>query len=437
MRSILSHFKCVIVLFFLESASVAFGQLQLPFLIPKEYYNCVSPRGYFHLWRQLDIVRIEGVELPLMFDFASERLDVSPNLGRGWKCNLIESQAKELKNKAIVVNFPTGIRIGLRGRGGEYEQEGMAFSMDGRSFKWRGHGHVQDTFRLDGLGKWALFYEKGLLTKMQTDTGHLITWDMKEGRLVGIKDESDTYRLKVEYDKSGLAKSLIVGDHIIELQFQSGWLSGVLCPRLNDAYTYGESGEFHYLLLKSIEAGVTSVTAYKWNEANQLVSDGTYEYLMGSTSSRSPLPQITRRSLRGNDESVGYNPKTGVTEIKSPDGVTTKHYTVLSGPNFGVERKVEQLETNRQVKVLYNAEFDEKGKVARITGEKPFFAQQTNTDLSFLKNYKIDSAGHVISRKDDRGNIWLYSYDSTGSRNKISLNGKVVWTNASTRLPED
>jgi YD repeat-containing protein len=369
---------------------------------PQNTLGAADMFGHLRILRELDNVDFGGgVELPLRVEFNSSEQTSSPYLGEGWSCPLVESNVF-LRNKLLMqVTLLCGKIMYLE------RDKANIHIYHTPDMQWTGtlRGNTTIISRSDG---WALTYWNGHILKMRTDTGRLFKW-VTAGNIVTSIQEDGTQGpapFQLATTAEGVPDGFYVNGKLYSFTLenkprvaQDGAIRAVasLDPSLGSITWPDKSKETYVFALDTStltpnfemtdRSGKQS--SYTWDPATQnILSDGIWNYEVGPTQNDLDVPRITRRNAQGQDEFIAVDRNSGVTESKTiAGGHIIQEGFVSPGPLFGKTHKIEQVDDNGTANLVYQAGYDERGRLIR----------ETDAD-GFTHAYTLDDAGKRIGQ---------------------------------------
>jgi len=273
--------------------------------------------------------------------------------------------------------------------------------------QWTGtlRGHSITISRADG---WALTYWDGHILKMRTDTGRVFDWVTAGNIVTEIREEGSKGPAPFQLSTTGNGvpngfyvngklysftlenKPRVVKDGVVSaIASLDPSLGSITWPdKTQEKYTFEvDTSTLTPNFQLTDKAGKQSV--YTWDPATlNILSDGMWKYEVGPTQKDLDVPKIARRNDQGQDEFIAIDLNAGTTETKDLKGNHEISERFISpGPLNGKVHKVEQVDDKGGKKLLYQAAYDEQGRLLRETDP-----------TGFTMIYKLDPKGDLIGR---------------------------------------
>ena len=171
---------------------------------PTNHFDSVNERGFLSYWAQISTFDFgNGLEIPLIVNFRSNRDSISPYGGYGWLVTLLESSVVQLEENRFMVVQPDGWNryfgrksasdTTLLGDGG------WAAELKGNRFAaWANCG-------------WKLVYVNGKISSMVSPQNRSFDWVRSGDRVTEIR-EGGTAKLAVKWNDAGTEMTAIEAD---------------------------------------------------------------------------------------------------------------------------------------------------------------------------------------------------------------------------------
>jgi YD repeat-containing protein len=360
--------------------------------------------GDLQLWREVDGVGLDmgkGSYLPLRFKFSSAT-DTGGMMGPGFYCPMFEARNILVREKLMEAFLPCGKRLYLRRdtmdptRFQSPDQEWTGL-LDGDDFViWRDDG-------------WKVTYRQNRLAEIQNDSNHTFEWSYNDqGVPTGVSEDGQP-GIGVETDINGKLSGFTYQNKRYTVDFadrpamevvNGQTLVGKLVSAVS-AFHYpdGKTETYRVLLappdltptLDFIDADKQE-TVYTWDAptghlASEKGPGGNWTYQVGEVTVADGVPTIARTNDQGQTEGMALDNTTGTYTATNLDGSTIITRTFRTpGPLYGKVHKVEKI-VNGQTSTIYQASYDEMGKLIRIVDEQ-----------GIITKYIYDPSGHEVKR---------------------------------------
>ena len=183
----------------------------LDFKVPKDHFDGVNEFGYVSYWDKIgDLDLGEGLSIPLVIGFQSDREWSSPYLGYGWIMPLFDSNLVQTGENSFEMIAPDGYTVEF-GRDGKKPtvlngQRGLKGEISG------------DTITLWTSCGWKLSYTKGKITSIGTPKGKTLLIGRDATGVARDVSYDGKVVIRVERDFKGLVTGLDLGDKHIEFE---------------------------------------------------------------------------------------------------------------------------------------------------------------------------------------------------------------------------
>jgi YD repeat-containing protein len=341
-----------------------------------------NAHGELQLWINLDEADYgDGLLLPVRITFISGQQSDSPYLGRSFWLPLAEAKAYPITEKTMRVQLICGKTIYLRK---DLKNPNSYYTMDQKTT-----GTVDgDRFILKQSDGWEIRYKNGKIWQVQTDKGRVLTWYYRNNIANEIKDERNSRSsFQVEYGTNGKPSGFSVNGktHTFDLgkkprveYIENKKVVGGMDEALSvwaypdgkkDTYEFAVTQELQPTLKRTDTDGKTD--SYQWDaKTGFIISDSGWKYKIENNVQ---FPKLRRYNDKGQEEFRIVDNRTGVVNqktIEEGDKITEVFRT--PGPLYGKVRKVENILPNGTRKTIYQAAYDDKGKLIRKVNEKGF-----------------------------------------------------------------
>jgi len=332
----------------------------------------------------------DGLTLPLRFEFGSHYTRSSPYLGLGFRLPLLESHHVLIREKMMRCYLLCGKHLYLRQ---DRKDKNKFATLNG---EWTGKLDG-DTFVISRDDGWELGFRKGKVEYLKTDKGREIRWKYSGNVAVEMYEPGGaSVPLRVETDASGNVEGLLVNQQnheialdqrpivrqVKETHLVEGFVPALAAWKLPS----GKQESFAFevepktvtpqLHHTSLDGEKTTIT---WEPKQGYVRsvDGwsytvTEKPAPGSRPNYEP-PDLRRTTAEGLEEFIKLQNRKGIAERKSLDkGHIITHTHKSPGPLFGKLRRKVQILDDGTEKLLYQAGYDEAGRLIRETDAQGF-----------------------------------------------------------------
>ncbi|MCC7518015.1 MAG: RHS repeat protein [Verrucomicrobiae bacterium] len=399
---------------FLVAAAIASFGCGVDWTLPKDHFDGVNERGFVSWWGQLGTLDLgDGVQLPLVAGFQSDRDWSSPVLGKGWILALLDSSLMAIDEKTFILVKPDGWSHDF------YRDRKNPSVLDGGSWK----GETKDnTATLWASCGWKLVYEKGKLASITTPKNRTLQWMRGgDGSVREIREGGQTH-LAVEVNPSkGVDRALVFngqrvditwGDRlrvgadgmdraVVRIALGGASTSGASVPSLPAiasvtagrsspaplSFSYGFDAKRHPTLTVSREGESPRVLA--WDRFTRLiVSDGEWTYDIKPGNKPVVNAAIGRKNAQRQTEFWHEESEKGREVVIDQNGVTRTTTRFVHGPLSGKLRKIEEA-SNGITRVVQQISYDEKGRVLRSIDAQ-----------GSVEIFTYDQSGRRVSSRD-------------------------------------
>lgn len=399
-----------------------------PWEMPRNHFDGVNNRGYVDYYVRMGNLDLgEGLMLPLVVNFDSERGSSSPFVGKGWVIGLLDSNFVQTGEDLFQLMQPnTALRPFYRTKSGGNILNG------GPSWKAEIKGDIIVAYVTCG---WKFTYRKGRLVSMGTPKGRRLDYIYTEGRLSEIREGSVT-RLNVDYDPTtGLAQALRFQGKRVEVglaerprvQVVAGQtMVGGVDPSLNrlSGALEGEAWQFDFAVDENIQptlrisGGGAPERTYVWNAATKhvLAEDGwTYDIKPGLSKGESAA--IGRTKVDGVREFWHLDGAKGAETVITAAGARVVKTWFTSGRFAGKLRKREVI-LGESVSV-YSVAYDEEGRMLRSSDHSGdyLYSRDRKSGAAITRDMRTqqtlisDPKTHTVELKTPCGKVIKYVYD--------------------------
>ena len=348
------------------------------FRLPQNHFEGVPALGYVSIWKQIDVLDLGDLKIPVITGFQTYRQQPSPELGSGWFLPLLDANIIQTDEKTFRMAQPDGKNETLKR---DKENPSILHGTGGWTAEIVGNDitvHSQC-----GSG-WKLVYTNGKLTTLSKGT-HTLTIQRDEmGRGVAVRD-GITPVMTLEQDQAtGLAKSITLGEKKYEFAYDGKprieniggqKLVGGVEPSLHQI-TYpeemgGKKETYDFAVTEQMlpELKITDTEGKErmivWGVDGRMVKDGDWTYTMTPQSDpNARYASIKRINAGGQSELWNRDEAKGEEVTQGLDGVKKIKTWFTSGVLMGKRRKEITMFNNKIIN--QNSWFyDEKGKLIR------------------------------------------------------------------------
>lgn len=348
--------------------------------VPVTHFDGVDERGYVcYSQRIAEIDLGEGLKLPLIINFRSDRESSSPYLGKGWILALLDSRFVQTGESSFEMLQPDGwVR--------PFYRDGADSSILNGGADWKAEIKGELIIAFAGCG-WKLTYTKGRLTSIGTPKNRHLKLVYSGGKVVEF-EEKGASRLSVEFDPAnGQARSLsfngkrlvishdqrprvetVAGQNVVAGTDQS--LSRISPGGGSDvgAFQFSVDSQLNPMLAVTALPGLPR--EFAWDPKTRLVSsDGIWSYEFPVEHRPPSVVSFKRRSPEGT-ESFHIDQRVGLEESSATNGERTIRRWFISGKMSGKPRSLETISAGG-VKTTTRMVYDETGKLVREVRESP------------------------------------------------------------------
>jgi hypothetical protein len=338
--------------------------------VPVTHFPGVDEKGVVCFSKQVGQVDLgDGLKLPLIVNFRSDRERVSPFLGKGWILTLLESNIVQKNENDFLMTLPDGwVRKLSRAKPADDILDGGGF--------WKAELSGSRIVAWAQCG-WKLSYENGRLKSIVTPKNRQLDIKYDSGGAVELVENGKTW-LSVTPDEHGTAVSY--GDKRIGFtntdrpKVQAvGAVNVVAGIDKTLGEIVGEQGKtvIEYQVddkirpTMSIGAVDGVLHNFTWNPATaQVISDGPWKYKSDAMENGSDYAPIGRSNQAGQSEFWYYDINRGLETVQDLSGKRRITSWFVGGILHGKTRKVEEV-VNGVTTVIARRQYDEKGVLIR------------------------------------------------------------------------
>lgn len=371
-RGIVVVGACVTILVIAGHVAASCG---LNWRVPSNHFDGVNERGAVSYWEEIDAIDLgDGLRLPLILNFRSDRSSSSSYLGNGWLLALLESHIYQLNERNFVMVQPDGPnRYFSRAN----PQDNVLKDRGGWAAEIK-----EDTITAWAECGWKLTFNNGRLVSMQTPENRRLDFVQTGGRVVELR-EGGKIHLKATIDSStGLITGLEFNNRRIGIELenrplvqnvngQNLMVGMVPCLHRLTGVSHNPK-EYTFAVNDKIEpmlriAG-TPDRVLTWNPVTKLIiSDSGWTYIITPGKDIFANAAIERKNMQGGKESWHYDRARGVETEQLLNGVKKITTYFTSGPLVGKLRRIEEIAGGKS-RVLRDLAYNEKGQLVREIG---------------------------------------------------------------------
>lgn len=347
----------------------------LNWLVPSNHFNGVNEHGAVSHWEDIGSVDMgDGLSLPLIINFRSDRNSMSPFLGSGWILALLESHIYQLNERNFVMVQPDGpnryfYRIN--------RQDTVLKDRGGWAAELKG-----DTITAWAECGWKLTFKNGRLASMQTPENRRLDFVQDGGRTVELREGGQTHLKVVTNPSTGSVTGLEFNNRHIGIELENRPLIqnihgqnvvGSMAPslyRLTGTSTGPREYQFAFddKFQPTLEISKPAERLFTWNPATrQIVGDTGWAYTITPGKDVFANAAIERKDVQGGAEFWHYDRAQGIETEQTADGVKKVTTYFTSGLLAGKLRRVEET-SGGKTSVLRDLSYNEKGQPIRETG---------------------------------------------------------------------
>jgi len=404
---------------------------------PTNHFDSVNERGFLSFWDQLGTFDFgNGLKVPLIVNFRSNRDTLSPYGGYGWLVPLLESNVVQLEENRFMLVQPDGWN---RYFGRKSASDTALLGDGGWAAELKGN-----TFTAWASCGWKLIYVNGKITSMLSPDNRRFDWVRSGERVTEIR-EGGTTRLTVKWDEANEMTGLEANGQQItfgrgdkpRIQNTAGQnVVAAIDRTLTQMAITGGAGKTYEFgidekLNPTFKAGDRLLA---WNPASKLVlSDSGWTYQI------TPDPDgryaaIARKNAQGQSEFWHNNQNKGVEITQGIDGVRKITTSFVIGKLAGNVRKIEEIKNGKPI-TTYQASYDQSGRLLRefldngvindYTYKPSGEVVKTRTlNDKILYTQTRDNYARTRSVVSADGRTLQYFYDDRDREVKMTINGK-------------
>jgi len=335
---------------------------------PTNHFDSVNERGFLSFWDQLGTFDFgNGLKVPLIVNFRSNRDTLSPYGGYGWLVPLLESNVVQLEENRFMLVQPDGWN---RYFGRKSASDTALLGDGGWAAELKGN-----TFTAWASCGWKLIYVNGKITSMLSPDNRRFDWVRSGERVTEIR-EGGTPKLVVKWNDTGTEMVGIEsngktfgferGDKprvqsISKQNVVAAMDRSLAAVRLPDnarrEYVFGVDDQLNPRL--KVDDRLLA-----WNPETKLISsDGDWKYQITPAQDGS-YAAIGRKNPAGKNEFWHNDRNKGVEIVQGLNGVKRVTTSFVIGKLAGRIRKIEEINDENSL-LTYQAGYDDKGRLLR------------------------------------------------------------------------
>lgn len=384
--------------------------------VPKDHFDGVNEYGYVSYWDKIgDLELGEGLSIPLVIGFQSDREWSSPYLGYGWILPLFDSNLVQTGENSFEMIAPDGYTVPL-GRDGK--KPTILAGPKG----WKGEVSG-DAITLWATCGWKLTYTRGKITSIATPKGKTLSISRDAGGAAREVSCEGKVVVRVERNFKGLVTGLVLGEKRIGLeQTEKPRIQSILGKNVvagkdmslgKVSSAYDSIKTYEYGVTEKLQPKLTVTDAGKsprqivWDPASTFIlADGDWKYDIKPSPTKGFNASIGRKN-KANQEELWFFDSAGGQEIsQNMQGVKYTTLWFTSGLLAGKLRQSVQTRTDNAVISYEKSLYDENGTLVRVMRNDGEIEYKNGRPSKVTKNGKL---------------IWQINFDSNG--NIIQLAG--------------
>lgn len=370
-----------------SSASNACG---IEWSVPVTHFDGVDSKGHVCYSEKIGEVDVsDGVKLPLIINFRSDREFASPYLGKGWILALLDSNFVQTAENAFLMTQPDGwVRPFYRAKASDNVLDG--------GVDWKAEIKGENITAWAGCG-WKLTYIKGRLNAISTPKNRRLEFvysangvtELREGGEVRLTVERDPSNGRVRAISSNKTRVEISYGKRPRLQVIGGQTVVAGMDESLAAVSHDDKGEdFEFGItdkmqpnLRIAKKGVPD-RLFVWDAVSRRIRfDSGWNYQVEPQANLVDVA-ITRMDQSGKKEYWLNESGKGRETVQTIDGIVHITDTFVSGPLRGrIRKKTESSQSGE--KIVYRATYDDKGDLIRKL-EDGIVAEYNNGSVSRL-----------------------------------------------------
>lgn len=401
------------------------------FKVPKDHFDGVNEYGYVSYWDKIaDLDLGEGLVMPLVIGFQSDREWSSPYLGYGWILPLFDSNLVQTGENSFEMIAPDGYTVQF-GRDGKKPtllngQRGLKGEISG------------DTIALWADCGWKLTYTKGKITSIGTPKGKTLLIGRDGTGVARDVTYDGKVVVRVEKDFKGSVTGLVLGDKRIGLeQTEKPRIQSILGKNVvagkdmslgKVSSNNGVIKTCEYTVTDELQPKLTVTDAGKsprqiaWDSATRLIkADGEWGYDIKPSLAKNSNASIGRKNKTNQEELWFLDSAEGQEIVQEITGYKKVTRWFTSGNLTGKVRSIEQTSSSgHQSKKIF---YDENCKVIRESIENGIEKQVIYHHSRKMENDIVvqvrERNSKLLDVKISRLNVPLELYDAENYRGTV------------------
>ncbi len=429
-----------LVLFFAQGELFSCGvESQLPY----NHFNGVNERGYVSYWEQIAAVDFgNGLRLPVIINFRSDRNSSSSYLGSGWSLPLVESFIYPVNERNFVM-------VGVDGANRYFYRKNSQDTILKDKAGWAAE-IKDDTITAWAECGWKYTFKNGKVMSIQTPGGRTLDYLYSGDRVTGIREGGNEVVKMIVNPTDKKATGMEFNNRRIQFELRDRSIIRNAAgnnPVTETALTLNKVTEWkveprEYIFgvneknQLTLQIGDRLIT---WNpETKRIISDGgwTYEISINTDKEVFANAAIKRTNSKGESEFWHKDNAKGTEEVQGIDGVSEVTMRFTSGNLMGKVRKIQRITKEGEKKDIFRATYDEQGKVLREVledGSRNEYEYAANGDkiqkrmkdgnFQFKRIFSAD--GKTLTVEDASGKTEQVFFDDKDRDTKTLINGKL------------
>ena len=354
---------------------VVSGSCGLTWYPPSNHFDGVNERGNVSYWEQVDTIDFgDGLVLPIIINFRSDREASSSILGEGWLIAILESSIYQIDERNFLMVEPDGTNRYFN----RADSESRVLKDRGG---WAAEIKNDDTITAWAECGWRLTFRRGKLVTMQTPENRQIDFVYSDGHVSEIHEGGKCHLKLITNISSGRATSLEFNERAINVEFSKRPIVQTIAG--NNIVT-GTSFSLHKLMgahsgpheynfaVNDITQPTLTITGkpdrvFTWDPAtHHIMLDTGWKYTIKPGSGTFYNAEIRRTKDDGGMEYWYDDKEHGTETSQGLDGVQTVTNYFVSGLLAGKVRSIRQI-TDGKSKSIITRSYTEQGKLFRET----------------------------------------------------------------------
>jgi len=420
---------------------------------PHTYLGPTDSDGLVNFWYELGSAKLsDGTKLPVRLLFNTGPSLGRPLLGKFWWCPLLEMTFLPQNELYSIMSTFGGRKIWLK-----KNKDGTFKSPDG-AYAGRMVSPVECAIT---TADWEFRFVEGRIRRAKRSDGLELEWIYSSGRITALREvgkgalvdlsfsASDSFPQSLGFDGKKLqlkSQKIPVATQVSGQSLIAGFdttLAEMSGNRSLLSFPIQLERNGHYVMEQS--SNNSPLRTYTWDAGSGcLISDGTYTYSRekgGNALKPSDLAPwvVSRKEASGKIESYFYDPRTGMSVLKRPDGLSmSRSYFLSQGSTFHKLRKVVASVGDKEVQ-SWQYSYDEQGRIIRLRSgnyekvweyldkDRPSSITET-TDGEVTSRKTFDDQGRLTEKFTRGDNIYRYTYDGGKAVVQNIKSGKLIST---------